>query len=964
VLRLLTFGGLRVAREDGGASDLSNQRRRLAVLVIVAAAAPSAVTRDRLLYLLWPDTDSDKGRHALSQIVYNLRRELGASPIDGTGDLTLVTDVMSADLLEFRAAIARSDHAAAAALFTGPFLDGFYVPGAGEFERWVEEERMRTTRQALSSIEKLVAAAAHDPSATVHWTQRLVDLDPLSARRALAHMRALEVVGERDAAIAYGRRYEVLARAEEDDVDPAVRAEVERLRALPTELPHKQPTPLPITAPVVPTPPDIVASTPALIASKVDAINATRNSGDAIVRRTAPTDADGTATDAEFDARARATASTDAGAALYRRRRWLVPTTIAALCLIGGAAAWTRRQTPTLPLGVGDRILLADVQMPDGDSTMAQALAVALQSAVLQSSHVHLLGRSAIRDALQRMQRPPTELTLPDSTAFEVAEREGARYVVALNVTSSGASGLLTLRVLEPSSRSTVQSYAATATTTALLPAIDELAARFRRDLGDSRRDIAAAIPLPRATTPSLEALKLLASGRDAFNRALYNDARALYASALAIDTGFAAAHAGIAAVEFDLGNQREGTAAITKALARADRLPPRERMLIQAEAERGRGDWVRAAILHRAYLLRYPDDYDAYEMLGYDLMKGKNPVEAIAAYDSVRAHRRLSAAALMNIGQINILLERNQDARNAFAEGLHLDTTFLIRNIENERIGTTFMRLGFADSARMVFSVMMARDEGDQARAHRSLAYVDLREGKYASAVSHLTAAIELGQQLDGAGFSEIRDRALLASVLLDLGQPVAAHAQLRTGAAVALSDPYDPVGLVWTGKPAARLGDTLTARLLLDSARARTRPTDAGQRSATTALEAELLLAQGRVAQGLATARHAVEIDSAAYLVETLAYALERAGMLVEARAKQVALSRGATKQMGKEAQQLTFLAPLAIARLDATMGQVTEAQHAVGAFMERWPTADANLPMVTSLRARIAALRRAVK
>jgi tetratricopeptide (TPR) repeat protein len=180
----------------------------------------------------------------------------------------------------------------------------------------------------------------------------------------------------------------------------------------------------------------------------------------------------------------------------------------------------------------------------------------------------------------------------------------------------------------------------------------------------------------------------------------------------------------------------------------------------------------------------------------------------------------------------------------------------------------------------------------------------------------------------------------------------------QVREAAKLALTGPYVPALLLWTGKAAARLGDTTVARQLLDSARARTRATSAAELSATTGLEAELLVARGRLSEGVAAAERAVAIDSVAYLVETLAYALERAGRLQEARARQVQLAEGVQRQMGKEAQQIALLAPLAIARLDAQLGRTSDAERAVNQFAERWPTADANLRMITTLRARIAA------
>ncbi len=939
MLRLLTFGGLRVLRDDGSATDLANQRRRIAVLAVVAAAAPGGVTRERLLFLLWPDADDDKGRHALNQIVYNLRRELGASPIDGVSELSLLPEVMSADLLDFRTAIAKGDHAAAAELYVGPFLDGFFVPGAGEFDRWAEDERVRTLRQAVSSIEKLaaVAEAARDREALVRWTRRLVELDPLSARRALAHMRALEAEGDRDAAIAYGRRYDVLARADGDDVDPAVAAEVERLRAMPTLMPPISPAAEPTMAPVTAHPVSVMTSAAEIGAGE---------------------EADG---EAKFDLRANAaTPESTESATRPKRRRWL-PAAIAAGLMIAGVAAWQRGQRHALPLGAGDRMLIADVQLPTADTASARGLAFALQSALQQSARVQLVSPAAVSDALQRMGRSSPNIELPDSVALEVAEREGARYVASLSIMTSGSSQLLTLRILDPTRRSTLRTYTATAPGDNVLAAIDDVAAMVRRDLGDSDSDIAAAVPLPRATTPSLEALRLLAGGRRAFARSLYNDARTLYDGAIALDSGFAAAHAGLAAIEYYSNNIPAGDAHIARALALSDRLPPRERMLIEAQEARGRADWGRAATLHRAYLIRFPEDYDSYQMLGYDLFMGRNYTEALEAYDTLLAHRKADANALFNIGQINGSLERYAAARMAHVAALHLDTAMLLRNIPNEQFGATLMRLGFPDSARAVFNVMLTRNAADQARGHRSLAYVDLYDGRYDDGVQHLRRAIEIAQSVRGTTLSQIRDRALLASTLIELGKADEARTELRAAAALAFAGPHDPRVLLWTGKPAIRLGDTLMGRQLLDSARARTRDTDREQVSATLGLEAELQMARHQYDDGVATARRAIAAGNVPYLTETLAYGLERAGKLAEAREQHANLARTGLTVIGREGQQVARLAPLAVARLDALLGRDADARKQIAAFIEQWPRADKNLVMLAAPRARLDAAPR---
>ena len=94
------------------------------------------------------------------------------------------------------------------------------------------------------------------------------------------------------------------------------------------------------------------------------------------------------------------------------------------------------------------------------------------------------------------MGRTSPNVELPDSVALEVADVKDARYVASLPSWQAGSSQLLTLRILDPSRRSALHTYTASATGGNVLSAIDAVAAKVRRDLGDSDSDISAAIPL------------------------------------------------------------------------------------------------------------------------------------------------------------------------------------------------------------------------------------------------------------------------------------------------------------------------------------------------------------------------------------------------------------------------------------------------------------------------------------
>jgi hypothetical protein len=149
--RLQLLGDLAIY--DRAGTRIGEARRKpLAVLAYLAAEAPRAVNREQLAALLWPETTPERARRALAQTLYALRRELGADVVQGVSQLALDAGLVENDLAAFRKALARKDLATAAAHYGGPFLDGMYVAGAVEFERWAEGWRERVERMAAGLV--------------------------------------------------------------------------------------------------------------------------------------------------------------------------------------------------------------------------------------------------------------------------------------------------------------------------------------------------------------------------------------------------------------------------------------------------------------------------------------------------------------------------------------------------------------------------------------------------------------------------------------------------------------------------------------------------------------------------------------------------------------------------------------------------------------------------------------------
>jgi TolB-like protein/DNA-binding SARP family transcriptional activator len=235
VQRLKLFGGLSIESESGPLTGRAVQRRRLALLALLAARArKGGVGRDRLVALLWPDADAENGRRFLSDSVYRINQALGGDVILAAGDeLRLDSQRLPSDLDAFEAALSGADHEAAVRSYAGPFLDGFFLPDAPEFERWTEGERDRLGREYARALEALAESAEEQGSGTraVDLWRRLAAHDPYNSRVALRLMQSLVAVGERATAIQHARAHETLLVDElEVQPDAAVRAFAEQLK--------------------------------------------------------------------------------------------------------------------------------------------------------------------------------------------------------------------------------------------------------------------------------------------------------------------------------------------------------------------------------------------------------------------------------------------------------------------------------------------------------------------------------------------------------------------------------------------------------------------------------------------------------------------------------------------------------------------------------------------------------------
>jgi DNA-binding SARP family transcriptional activator len=234
MLRLNTFGGL-VLQQDGQLhTGPASQRRRLALLAVIAAAGQRGASRDKLLALLWPDSEAEPARHSLYQAVHAIRRSVGNDELFlGSTTLQLNPQLMTSDVGEFDDAVESGSHEQAVRLYRGPFLDGFRLENAPEYEQWQDSERVRHAREYAAALESLAGAAAArgDHPAAVRWWRRLAAAEPVSTTAAVGLIEALVAAGDRAGALQFAGVHSTLVRQHlEAEPDPEIEAWIGRLR--------------------------------------------------------------------------------------------------------------------------------------------------------------------------------------------------------------------------------------------------------------------------------------------------------------------------------------------------------------------------------------------------------------------------------------------------------------------------------------------------------------------------------------------------------------------------------------------------------------------------------------------------------------------------------------------------------------------------------------------------------------
>jgi DNA-binding SARP family transcriptional activator/TolB-like protein len=479
-IRLRTLGTLDVSGPDVRALQaLVSQPKRAALLVYLAVARPSGLQRrDTLVALLWPETEQTRARHALSQIVYQLRRALGAEALVSRGDDAVGIDPgrVWCDVAAFDAALAENRPEDALELYRGDFLAGFFTPDASpDLDEWIAAERSRL-RIAAAGAAWILARRdeqARNAAGAAHWAHRAVALTPDDERATAELIRLQGRLGDRAGAL---RTYDAFVRRLQTEFgiqpSPELKRAADELRQAPGA---DDPVPGARPAPAAPS---------------------------SATRRAAP--------------------------GLWQRRGWLG---LAAVVMIAAALLLARgRQgtagSPLLAVGT-----VSDFTRGDSGSP-APVVGDLLATSLARLPTVQVIATARLYEVQAQLLTGARS----GATVYDAARAAGARQLIQGTLHTSPAGVRLDLQRIDIGSGAVRGGYRVDGAD--LFAAVDQATIAIAHDLGAT----APAEPVASVTTHSLVAYRFYEEGLRAFYQGDAAAADRLFRSALEEDSSFAMA--------------------------------------------------------------------------------------------------------------------------------------------------------------------------------------------------------------------------------------------------------------------------------------------------------------------------------------------------------------------------------------------------------------------------------------
>ncbi len=366
----------------------------------------------------------------------------------------------------------------------------------------------------------------------------------------------------------------------------------------------------------------------------------------------------------------RASARQAAPSSVSSARRWRMLSAIAAgVIALVAAGWWFAPRTPALTQE--DELVVADFDNKTGEPVFDDALRQALVVALRQSPYLNVVPDDRMQETLRLMQRPPTE-RLTEPIAREACQRQNVKAMMAGSIAPLGTAYVMTVNATECATGKRLATEQVQASRREdVLVELGKAARSVREKLGESLATLERFdVPLERATTTSIDALKAFTTGVRLHSSGQWQQAIPHLERAVSLDANFALAYAQMSTSYFNLRDTMRAKAFAARAYDLRDRVSERERFYVEARyADTVTGDLDQSVKVYELWSQVYPRDSVPWNNLGVIHSEFGDFEKSLENYTQAQRLNPNSALTHGNIASSFVGLNRLAEARTAADE-------------------------------------------------------------------------------------------------------------------------------------------------------------------------------------------------------------------------------------------------------------------------------------------------------
>jgi tetratricopeptide (TPR) repeat protein len=384
----------------------------------------------------------------------------------------------------------------------------------------------------------------------------------------------------------------------------------------------------------------------------------------------------------------------------------------AAVVLAVVAAGWYWRGTKVHALTEKDSVLLTDFVNTTGDpvfdGTLKQALAVQLE----QSPYLNLVPESKIQENLRYMGRPPGERITSD-VAKEICLREGVKAMLTGSIASLGSHYVISVGAVNAQTGDSLgREQVEAESKEQVLKSLDKAASSLRQKLGESLASVQQfGIPLERATTSSLEALKEYSLGDADHLRTDDDKAIPHLKHAIELDPNFAAAYAVLGVCYGNRNEPNRASELLKRAYDLRERASEREKFYILAHYYGlGTGEIEKETEVYEQWNHTYPRDTTPLDNLALNYSAVGLPEKAIRAASEAMRLNPKDAYSYQHLANAYANVNRYDEAKSVAEQAV-------AQKLDSDGIHIALFRVAFirGDQAGIEREVSWAAGRADE---------------------------------------------------------------------------------------------------------------------------------------------------------------------------------------------------------------------------------------------------------